>query len=61
MLNHEQSRNANSLLRQGRSDEDVERLTGVTLLDIIGMRGALASMTMEMKTQKRISRRSWLR
>ena len=61
MLTHEQSRNASSLLRQGCSDEDVERLTGLTLLDIIGIRGALASMTMELKTQKRASRRPWMR
>lgn len=32
-----------SLLRKGSSDEDVERLTGISLLDIIELRADAAS------------------
>ncbi len=32
-----------ALLRQGRSDEEVERLTGLTLVQIVGLRAGLAT------------------
>jgi hypothetical protein len=36
-------RQASSLLSADRQDEDIERLTGISLLDILGLRAALAT------------------
>ena len=39
----EDAQNALNLIRQGRSDFDVERLSGIPLIEIIGLRGGLAA------------------
>ena len=42
-VERDQERNALALLRQGRSDEAVERLAGLPLLRIIELRARLAA------------------
>ena len=39
----EDARNIAELIRQGRSDEDVERLTGASLSDIVAARASAAA------------------
>ena len=43
MSDFEQMQRGLQLLIDGRSDEDIERLTGISLTQIIGLRGAAAA------------------
>ena len=46
-VERDQERNALALLRQGRSDEAVERLSGLSLLRIIELRARLAAAPLQ--------------
>lgn len=43
MASQEQVPNANCMLMSGRSDEEIERLTGVGLGELLGLRAMLAA------------------
>ena len=50
---------ADRLLRGGRSDEEVERLTQVTLEEIISLRAGLASGAFSSRRDRFSGRRLW--
>lgn len=52
-------RQASNLLRSGRSDEEVERLTGVSLADILSLRAMLATSERPATRADRFSGRRW--
>lgn len=53
-------RQAKSLVRQGQSDEDVERLTGLTLNEVLSLRATLAASSSLPFSRDRFSgRRLW--
>ena len=43
MIMQDEAQNALTLIRQGRSDFEIERIAGISLVEIIGLRGWLAA------------------